>query len=74
MLIKKEVFDKINSVNKNLRKLSKYRSKQNPYETDNAGSILIDTLVNDLAYIVGKINETYETFLNIVNEQVKQKD
>ena len=74
MLIKKEVFDKINNVNKNLRKLSKYRSKQNPYETDNAGSILIDTLVNDLAYIVGKINETYETFLNIVNEQVKQKD
>ena len=74
MLIKKEVFDKINSVNKNLRKLSKYRSKQNPYETDNAGSILIDTLVNDLAYIVGKINETYETFSAIVSQQIQRKN
>ena len=46
MLIEKEVFNKINTVNKNLNKLSKYKSNQNPYET----------------------------FLNIVNEQVKQKD
>ena len=74
MLIEKEVFNKINTVNKNLNKLSKYRSNQNPYETDNIGSDLITTLVNDLAYIVGKLNETYETFSAIVNQQMQQKD
>ena len=74
MLIEKEVFNKINTVNKNLDKLSKYRSNQNPYETDNVGSDLINTLVNDLAYIVGKLNETYETFSAIVNQQIQQKD
>ena len=74
MLIEKEVFNKINTVNKNLNKLSKYRSNQNPYETDNVGSDLINTLVNDLAYIVGKLNETYETFSTIVSQLMEQKD
>ena len=74
MLIEKEVFNKINTVNKNLHKLSKYKSNQNPYETDNVGSDLINTLVNDLAYIVGKLNETYETFSTIVSQQMEQKD
>jgi len=74
MLIEKEVFNKINTVNKNLNKLSKYKSNQNPYETDNIGSALITTLVSDLAYIVGKLNETYETFSAIVNQQMHQKD
>ena len=74
MLIEKEVFDKITTVNKNLHKLSKYKSNQNPYETDNIGSDLINTLVNDLAYIVGKLNETYETFSTIVSQQMEQKD
>ena len=74
MLIEKEVFNKINTVNKNLNKLSKYKSNQNPYETDNVGSDLINTLVNDLVYIVGKLNETYETFSTIVSQQIEQKD
>jgi len=74
MLIEKEVFNKINTVNKNLNKLSKYKSNQNPYETDNVGSDLINTLVNDLAYIVGKLNKTYETFSTIVSQQMEQKD
>ena len=74
MLIEKEVFNKINTVNKNLNKLSKYKSNQNPYETDNIGSDLINTLVNDLAYIVGKLNKTYETFSTIVSQQMEQKD
>ena len=74
MIIEKEVFDKINTVNKNLHKLSKYKSKQNPYETDNMGSDLINTLVNDLAYIVGKLNETYETFSAILSREIKKKD
>ena len=74
MIIEKEVFDKINIVNKNLHKLSKYKSNQNLYETNNMGSDLINILIKDLAYIVGKINETYETFLAIVGEQIQQKD
>ena len=74
MIIEKEVFDKINTVNKNLHKLSKYKSNQNPYETDNMGSDLINVLVNDLAYIVGKLNETYKTFSAIVSQQVHRKD
>ena len=74
MLIEKEVFDKINTVNKNLHKLSKYKSNQNPYEIDNIGSDLINVLVNDLAYIVGKLNETYETFSAIVSQQMQQKN
>ena len=74
MIIEKEVFDKINTVNKNLHKLSKYKSKQNPYETDNMGSDLINILVNDLAYIVGRLNETYEAFSAIVSQQIEQKN
>ena len=74
MIIEKEVFDKINIVNKNLHKLSKYKSSQNPYAIDSMGSDLINTLVNDLAYVVGKLNETYKTFSTIVSQQIQQKD
>ena len=72
MLIEKEVFDRINTINKNLKKLSKY--KTHSYNNGQHGTILIKSLTNDLAYIVGKINKTYETFLDIVNQQLDQKD
>ena len=35
MLIEKEVFNKISTVNKNLQKLAKHRSNKNPYISDN---------------------------------------
>ena len=72
MLIEKEVFDKINTINKNLKKLSKYST--HPFSDEQHGSILIKSLTDDLAYIVGKINGTYETFLEIVNQKIEQKD
>ena len=74
MLIEKEVFNKINTVNKNLQKLAKHRSNKNPYISDNKGSTLIHILVEDLAYIVGKLNETYEAFSAILSQEIDKKD
>ena len=67
MIFSKEVFNKINTVNKNLVKLSRYNH-------EDGGDILLKTLTNDLAFIVAKINETYETLNTIISENVKEKD
>jgi len=65
MLIEKTVFKKMNSINRNLVRLA---------NKNNIDAALIRTLADDMAYIVGKINMTYESFSAIISKEIKEKD
>ena len=65
MLIEKTVFKKMNSINRNLVRLA---------NKNNIDTALIRTLADDMAYIVGKINMTYESFSVIISKEIKEKD
>ena len=65
MLIEKTVFKKMNSINRNLVRLA---------NKNNIDAALIRTLADDMAYIVGKINMTYESFSVIISKEIKEKD
>jgi|TARA_Y100000310_G_C20342238_1_gene650346 hypothetical protein len=65
MLIEKTVFKKMNTINRNLIRLA---------NKNNIDVALIRTLADDMAYIVGKINMTYESFSAIISKEIKEKD
>jgi hypothetical protein len=71
MLINKEVFNTIGKVNKNINKLT---VKNKFLEDIEAQNILLNSIVNDLAYIVAEVNQAYAQITSIIADVKEERD
>jgi biotin synthase-related radical SAM superfamily protein len=71
MLINKKVFNTIGKVNKNIKKLT---IKNKLLEDIEAQNILLNSIVNDLAYIVAEVNQAYVQITSIIADVKEERD
>ena len=66
MILNKEIIAKINSVDKNLTTIIKNNRKTDKY--------LLESLLQDLAFIIGKLSSIYEVLLKTIPNKIENKD
>ena len=71
MLINKKVFNTIGKVNKNIKKLA---IKNKLLEDIEAQNMLLNSIVNDLAYIVAEVNQAYVQITSIIADVKEERD
>ena len=70
--IDKEIHTKLESIEGNINKMISIARRRAP--NSNSGEEVINLIINDLAYVTGKLNQLYITITEIVSKTIDEKD